>query len=94
MRFVVIAVIATALALPLAPALAADEHASCTGLGLSDHARAGEMPGVIQEVKGVLSELDVNAGAFVSRFSQVHAGTHDPGCETAAESIIGDLAGG
>ena len=72
--------------------LPADSHATCTGLGISDHASAGEMPGVIQEVQGVLGSADVNLGAFVGRFSKVHAGTHDPGCEDAAETILGDCS--
>ncbi|MCO4253808.1 hypothetical protein [Pseudarthrobacter cellobiosi] len=70
----------------------ADPHAACTGLGISDHAVAdgpGAVPAIINEIKGAAAFFGFdNAGQIVSRFSQVHAGTHVPGCEEAIEDIL------
>ena len=70
----------------------ADEHASCAGLALSEHAVVegpGAIPAIINEVKGAATAFGFdNAGQVVSRFSQVHAGTHVPGCEVAFEEIL------
>ncbi|RAX44294.1 hypothetical protein DQ354_15865 [Arthrobacter sp. AQ5-06] len=73
----------------------ADEHAACTGLGISDHAVTdgpGAIPDIVNEIKGAAASFGFdNAGQIVSRFSQVHAGTHVPGCE---EAIVGILVAG
>jgi len=77
-----------------APASAeiADEHAACTGLGISDHAVAdgpGAVAGIITEIKGAATVYGFdNMGQVVSKFSKVHAGTHVPGCEEAIEDIL------
>ena len=70
----------------------ADAHAACTGLGISDHAVAdgpGAVPAIINEVKDAADAYGFdNSGQVVSRFSQVHAGTHVPGCEDASGEIL------
>lgn len=77
-----------------APASAdiANEHAACTGLGISDHAVAdgpGAVSGIIKEIKGAAAFYGFdNVGQVVSRFAQVHAGTHVPGCEEAIGEIL------
>ncbi|MGY4543722.1 hypothetical protein ACVWY0_003665 [Arthrobacter sp. UYNi723] len=77
-----------------APASAdiANANAACTGLGISDHAvmdGPGAVPVIINRIKGAADRLGFdNLGQVVSRFSQVHAGTHVPGCEVAIEEIF------
>lgn len=77
-----------------APASAdiANENAACTGLGISDHAveeGPGAVPAIISEIKGAAAFFGFdNVGQVVSRFAQVHAGTHVPGCEIAIEEIL------
>lgn len=93
-RAVVTMGLALLLLVPSATVFAANENASCPGLGISDHARAGEMPEELQAAKELLSANDVNLGEFMREFAQQHAETHVPGCENAAEDIIGDLVGG
>ena len=90
-RWLLAAVLAATLSIPSGFASAADDDASCVGLGLSDHAQWGEMPEVIQELKGLLDSFGIHPGAFVSLFAQRHEETHDPGCEEAAEEIITGL---
>lgn len=70
----------------------ADEHAACTGLGISDHAVAdgpGAVPDIINDLKWAAAVSGFNnVGQVVSRFAQVHAGTHVPGCEDAIGEIL------
>lgn len=70
----------------------ADSHAACTGLGISDHAVSdgpGAVPVIVEELKGAADAYGFNnVGQVVSRFAQVHAGTHDPGCEVAIGEIL------
>lgn len=88
------AAIFVALFAGLAPATAdiANSQAACTGLGISDHAvndGPGAVPAIIDEVKGAADESGFdNVGQVISRFSQVHAGTHVPGCEDAIGEIL------
>lgn len=78
----------------VAPAAAdvANSHAACTGLGISDHAVSdgpGAVAGIVDEIKGAADYFGFdNFGQVISRFSKVHAGTHDPGCERAIEEIL------
>lgn len=90
-RWLLVASLCAALLTPGGFASAADDDASCVGLGLSDHAQWGEMPEVIQELKGLLDSFGIHPGAFVSLFAQRHEETHIPGCEVAAEEIIAGL---
>jgi len=70
----------------------ADEHASCAGLALSDHAvhdGPGAIAAIVDEVRGATTVLGFdNTGQVMSRFAQVHAGTHAPGCEDAFLAIL------
>lgn len=83
-------VLGTALALSMAlsssPALAkevANSKASCIGIGISDHATAGEMPETIMHIKEIASAMGFpNLGGAVSTFAKVHAGSH-AACEAA-----------
>lgn len=66
--------------------------ASCAGLALSEHAvndGPGTIPALIDEVNGAATAFGFdNAGQVISRFAQVHAGTHVPGCEDAFFDIL------
>ncbi|MFX1818398.1 hypothetical protein PV768_01255 [Pseudarthrobacter sp. CC4] len=50
----------------------------------------GAVPAIVDEIKAAADYYGFdNAGQVVSRFSQVHAGTHVPGCEDAiGESLV------
>ncbi|MBI4301677.1 MAG: hypothetical protein HY664_03640 [Chloroflexi bacterium] len=91
-RLLIVSILVLSMVLPGGAALA-ESPASCVGLGISDHAQWGEMPETVMEVKSFLEPFGLNLGAFVSRFAQRHEGTHVPGCEQAAEDIIGELIG-
>ena len=88
------AAIFVALFAGLAPATAdiANSHAACTGLGISDHAAndgPGAVPAIVDEIKAAADYYGFdNSGQVVSRFAQVHAGTHVPGCEDAIGEIL------
>jgi hypothetical protein len=65
------------------PAAAANEHASCTGLGASTDARAGEFPEAVFNIKEeVESVFGLTFGELVSGFSQLHEGSTEA-CEDA-----------
>lgn len=70
----------------------ASGRAACTGLGISDHAvndGPGTVAEIVVEIKGAAEAFGFkNSGQVVSRFSQVHAGTHVPGCEDAIFAIL------
>lgn len=78
------------LVLPGGRALAAGEQASCAGLAISDHARAGEMPLVGQEIKGILEAHGLHLGDFMKGVGGAHEGSHAQ-CEVAALQILLDL---
>jgi hypothetical protein len=67
-------------------------EASCTGLALSEHAvndGAGTIAALVVEAKQLAEAFGFdNLGEVVSRWSQVHAGTHVPGCEDAFVQIL------
>jgi hypothetical protein len=65
------------------PAVAANEHASCTGLGASTDARAGEFPEAVFNIKEEAeSVFGLTFGELVSGFSQLHEGSPEA-CEAA-----------
>lgn len=70
----------------------ASPHASCVGLGLSDHA-VQDGPGAIADSVDALRSVTGafrfrNNGQVISRWAGVHAGTHDPGCEQALLAVL------
>lgn len=77
-----------------APAQAevADPHSSCAGLALSGHATSdgpGAVAAILVEVKDAADAFGFDSsGQIVSRFANVHAGTHVPGCEDAFYLIL------
>lgn len=74
--------IAVALALfaPGGTALgAADEHASCTGIALSEHGAA-----IHEEVKPLAEALGLPMGAVMSAFARERLGSHE-----ACEAVFG-----
>ncbi|WPU10472.1 hypothetical protein [Pseudarthrobacter oxydans] len=84
-------VVLSAGAVP-ASAEIANAHAACTGLGISDHAVTdgpGAVSAIVNEIKDAADAFGFdNSGQVVSRFAQVHAGTHVPGCEDAIWEIL------
>ena len=81
----------------VAPATAdvANEHASCPGLALSDHAvheGGAAIAGTTAWLRANAEDFGFrNSGQIVSRFAKSHPGTHIPGCEEAIVTIL--LAG-
>ncbi len=57
-------------------ALAANERASCVGLILSDHARWGDLPGLVQDAKALAKGLGLPFGQFVSSTARLHLRSH------------------
>ncbi len=83
-RFVLVGLLAASIALSSASTLAkevANERASCVGLGVSDHASAGDF-------KGQGFHLDArtidNFGQVMSGFASFHEGSH-----AACEPLFG-----
>ena len=57
-------------------ALAADEKASCVGIVISEHARWGDQPGVVQGVKDYAQANDTNLGSLLRGVARAHLGSH------------------
>jgi hypothetical protein len=67
------------------PVIAASDHASCTGLGASTDARAGEFPEAVFNIKEEAPTVfGLSFGELVSSFSQLHEGS-----PTACENAFG-----
>lgn len=57
-------------------ALAADERASCIGIVISEHARWGDQPGIVQGTKGYAQANDTNLGSVLRGVARAHEGSH------------------
>ena len=57
-------------------ALAADEKASCVGIVISEHARWGDQPGVVQGAKDAAQANGTNLGSLLRGVAQAHQGSH------------------
>ena len=57
-------------------ALAADEKASCVGIVISEHARWGDQPGIVQGAKSYAEANGTNLGSFLRGVARAHLGSH------------------
>ena len=57
-------------------ALAADEQASCVGIVISEHARWGDQPGVVQGAKNYAQANGANLGSLLRGVARAHEGSH------------------
>lgn len=58
------------------PALAANPRASCVGLIVSDHARWGDFPELMHDIRSLASQFGMPSGTLIQSVARLHLGTH------------------